>query len=167
MKVPILQHGSVLLTSFQDDLTDRDGLNLQADLLEMIEEIQARAVLMDVTALEAVDSYQAKMITDTAAMARLLGCEVILSGIQPKVAITLVELGDTMTGIRTVLNLQQGLNMLQDVVGSDGMVAEDGEGLPIDPDDDQGDDVMEVPRSGSGGEPVGLNLFEATSWSDG
>lgn len=139
MKIPILKHGDILLTSFQDDLTDRDALNLQADLLEMIERFGTRAVLMDVTAVEVIDSYQAKMITETAAMTRLLGCEVVLSGIQPKVAMTLVELGNAMAGIRTVLNLQQGLNMLQMVVDRNEVDADLGEETPSDAVDDQGD----------------------------
>ncbi len=113
MKVPVLRHGNILLTSFQDDMTDRDGLQLQSDLLEMIQEVGAAGVLMDVTGLDAVDSYQAKMISDTASMAALLGSEVVLSGVQPKVAMALVELGDVMAGVRTVLNAQQGFELLQ------------------------------------------------------
>jgi rsbT antagonist protein RsbS len=113
MKVPILRHGNVLLTSFQDDLTDRDAIDLQIDLLDMIERTDADAVLMDVSSLEAVDSYQAKMLSETAAMTRLLGCDVVLSGVQPKVAMTLVELGDVLAGVQTVLNLEQGLDRLQ------------------------------------------------------
>lgn len=113
MKVPILRNGGILLTSFQDDMTDRDALNLQIDLLEMIEKTGDEAVLMDVTSMRTIDSYQAKMISDTAAMARLLGCEVVLSGIQPMVALTLVELGDVLSNIRTVLNIETGLALLQ------------------------------------------------------
>ena len=113
MKVPILRHGDILLTSFQDDMTDRDGLQLQGDLLEMIERTGAVGVLMDVTALDSVDSYQAKLLSDTASMAALLGCEVVLSGIQPKVAVTLVDLGDVLTGVRTALNAEKGMQLLQ------------------------------------------------------
>ncbi|MBT3766856.1 MAG: STAS domain-containing protein [Rhodospirillaceae bacterium] len=116
MKVPILRHGGILLTSFQDDMTDRDALNLQADLLEMIKQTGDTAVLMDVTSLQMIDSYQANMISETGAMARLLGCEVVLSGVQPKVALTLVELGDVISGIRTVLNIGEGLTLLQDSI---------------------------------------------------
>lgn len=125
MKVPILRHGNVLLTSFQDDLTDRDAIDLQIDLLETIERTEADSVLMDVSSLEAVDSYQAKMISETAAMTRLLGCDVVLSGVQPKVAMTLVELGDVLAGVRTVLNLEQGLGILQKVPDDDESAGED------------------------------------------
>ncbi len=113
MKVPILQQGSTLLTSFQDDLTDRDALDLQIDLLEMINQTDARSILMDVSSMLIIDSYQAKLISETAAMARLLGCEVVLSGIQPKVALTLVELGDAISGVQNVLNVEEGVELLK------------------------------------------------------
>ena len=114
MKVPILQQGSTLLTSFQDDLTDRDALGLQADLLKMIEQTGATSVLMDVSSMVMIDSYQAKLISETAAMTRLLGCEVVLSGIQPKVALTLVELGGSISGVLNALNVEEGMALLRD-----------------------------------------------------
>lgn len=114
MKVPILQQGSTLLTSFQDDLTDRDALGLQADLLDMIEQTGATSVLMDVSSMAMIDSYQAKLISETAAMARLLGCEVVLSGIQPKVALTLVELGGSISGVLNALNVEEGMALLRE-----------------------------------------------------
>lgn len=133
MKVPILRQANVLLTAFQDDLTDRDAIDLQIDLLATIEQTGAEAVLMDISSLEAVDSYQAKMISETAAMARLLGCEVVLSGVQPKVAVTLVDLGDVISGVRTVLNLKQGMAILQ--------IDPATRGAPGYPADDEGIDV--------------------------
>lgn len=114
MKVPILQQGSTLLTSFQDDLTDRDALGLQADLLKMIEQTGATSVLMDVSSMVMIDSYQAKLISETAAMTRLLGCEVVLSGIQPKVALTLVELGGSISGVLNALNVEEGMALLRE-----------------------------------------------------
>ena len=114
MKVPILQQGSTLLTSFQDDLTDRDALGLQADLLEMIEQTGATSVLMDVSSMAMIDSYQAKLISETAEMTRLLGCEVVLSGIQPKVALTLVELGGSISGVLNALNVEEGMALLHE-----------------------------------------------------
>lgn len=113
MKVPILRQGDILLTSFQDDLTDRDALDLQADLLEMIADTGVTAVLMDVSSMQSIDSYQAKMLSETAAMARLLGCEVMLSGVQSMVAVSLVELGDVIFGVRFALNLEEGIALLQ------------------------------------------------------
>ena len=114
MKVPILQQGSTLLTSFQDDLTDRDALGLQADLLDMIENQGATSVLMDVSSMVTIDSYQAKLISETAAMTRLLGCEVVLSGIQPQVALTLVDLGGSITGVLNALNVEEGMALLRE-----------------------------------------------------
>ncbi len=114
MKVPILQQGSILLTSFQDDLTDRDALGLQTDLLEMVERTGATSVLMDVSSMAMIDSYQAKLISETAAMTRLLGCEVVLSGIQPKVALTLVELGGSISGVLNVLSVEEGIALLRE-----------------------------------------------------
>ncbi len=113
MNVPILQQGTTLLTSFQDDLTDRDALDLQADLLEMINQTDAKSILMDVSSMLVIDSYQAKLISETAAMSRLLGCEVVLSGIQPKVALTLVELGDAISGVQNALNVEEGIALLK------------------------------------------------------
>jgi rsbT antagonist protein RsbS len=136
VRVPILRNGGILLTSFQDDMTDRDAHNLQIDLLEMIAETGDEAVLMDVTSMQTIDSYQAKMISDTAAMARLLGCEVVLTGIQPMVALTLVELGDVVSDIRTVLNIEKGLALLQESVSKT-----DNE------EDDEEEIVDEVPES--------------------
>lgn len=117
MKVPILRQGGILMTSFQDDLTDRDALDLQADLMEMINDTGSVAVLMDVSSMRSIDSYQAKMISETAAMARLLGCEVVLSGVQPLVAMTLVELGDVISGVRNALNLEEGIALLSEITG--------------------------------------------------
>ena len=112
MKVPILQKGSTLLTSFQDDLTDRDALRLQMDLLENIDEIGASSVILDVSCMIMIDSYQARLISETAAMARLLGCEVVLSGVQPKVAISLVELGGSISGVVNALSVEEGMTFL-------------------------------------------------------
>jgi len=143
MKVPILRHGQILLTSFQDNLTDRDGINLQEDLLEMIQKVGAEAVLMDLSAMEVIDSYQAKVVSDTAAMSRLLGCEVVLSGVQPKVAVALVELGDVLAGVRTVLNLEHGLALLQDAGSSPGEDPEADEALEEDHADDPEVDISD------------------------
>ncbi len=137
MKVPILQQGSTLLTSFQDDLTDRDALGLQTDLLGMIERTGATSVLMDVSSMAMIDSYQAKLISETAAMARLLGCEVVLSGIQPKVALTLVELGGSISGVLNALNVEEGIALLRE--------REDGPSPAPSPSADQAEAFRETP----------------------
>ena len=108
MKVPILRYNNVLLTAFQDDLTDRDALNLQTDLMELIEQTQSNGVVIDVGAVAVIDSYLVRVIRETASMARLLGCEVVVSGIQPAVAMTMVELSNESLPFRTVLDLQEG-----------------------------------------------------------
>ncbi len=137
MKVPILQQGSTLLTSFQDDLTDRDALGLQTDLLEMIERTGATSVLMDVSSMAMIDSYQAKLISETAAMARLLGCKVVLSGVQPKVALTLVELGGSISGVLNALNVEEGIALLRE--------REDGMNPASSPSADQAEAFRETP----------------------
>ena len=112
MKVPILRYNDVLLTAFQEDLTDRDALNLQTDLMELIEQTQSHGVVIDVGAVAVIDSYLIRVITETAGMARLLGCEVVVSGIQPAVAMTMVELSGDSLPFRTVLDLQEGVDSL-------------------------------------------------------
>ncbi len=137
MKVPMLQQGSTLLTSFQDDRTDRDALGLQTDLLETIERTGATSVLMDVSSMAMIDSYQAKLISETAAMARLLGCEVVLSGIQPKVALTLVELGGSISGVLNALNVEEGIALLRE--------REDGTNQAPSPSADQAEAFRDTP----------------------
>ena len=80
----------------------------------MIEQTGATSVLMDVSSMAMIDSYQAKLISETAAMTRLLGCEVVLSGIQPKVAMTLVELGGSISGVLNALNVEEGMTLLRE-----------------------------------------------------
>ena len=121
MKIPILDHDGILMTSFQDDMTDRDGLSLQADLLAMIEETGSQGVLMDVSSLESIDSYQARMISETAVMAGILGCQVVLTGMQPQVALTLVELGSRLSTVRTALNVDMGLDLLRNTTAGENM----------------------------------------------
>lgn len=113
MKIPILRLGKVLLTSIQVDLADADALLFQDDLVRKIVDIEAMGVAIDITALEVVDSFMARVINDTASMARLLGAEVVVCGVQPFVAMTLVEMGRDLIGADCAFNLEQGLKMLQ------------------------------------------------------
>lgn len=113
MKIPILRLGKILLASVQSDLTDRDAMQFQSDLVHTISNIEALGVLIDITSLEIVDSYMARIINDTSSMARLLGAEVILCGVRPSVAMTLVELGRDLIGADSAFNLEQGLRMLK------------------------------------------------------
>ena len=113
MKIPILRHGNILMTAFQDDLTDRDVLQLQDDLLGQIKTTGATSILRDVSAMDTIDSYQSKMINDIARMAKILGCDVTLCGIQPKVAVSLIELGEVMSGMRHSLNVEDAIRDIE------------------------------------------------------
>lgn len=109
MKIPILRLGDILLTSIQVDLTDAEVMQFQGDVLHAIADIEARGLLIDITAMEVVDSFMARTINDTANMARLLGAEVVVCGMHPAVALTLIEMGRGLIGVETTFNLNEGL----------------------------------------------------------
>ena len=112
MKVPILKLGRILLTSIQVELSDADSLQFQSDLVRRVAEVEAQGVAIDISALDVVDSYMARVINDTTSMAQLLGAEVVVCGIQPYVAMTLVEMGRGLIGADCVFDLEQGLERL-------------------------------------------------------
>ena len=126
-RIPILKMGSHLLVSIQVDMHDRLAMQLQDDLTERIAKTGARGVLIDISALDTVDSFMGRMLGNIAAMSRVLDAETVLVGMQPAVAITLVELGMSLSGVRTALNVERAMEMLQ-VARIDG-VATAGEGL--------------------------------------
>ncbi|TZF82887.1 STAS domain-containing protein [Cognatilysobacter lacus] len=111
-RIPILRMGDVLLVTIQVDMHDRIALQLQDDLTCMIEKTGARGVVIDISALEMVDSFIGRLIADTSAMSRVLDAATVVVGMRPAVAITLVELGVAMPGVRTALDVQKGLAML-------------------------------------------------------
>jgi len=111
--IPILKLGSFLLASIQVDMHDQLALTLQDDLTERIVKTQARGVLIDISSLEMVDSFIGRTLGNIAAMARILDAETVVVGMQPAVAITLVELGLSLKGERTALNPEQGIALLQ------------------------------------------------------
>ncbi|MTW21426.1 STAS domain-containing protein [Allochromatium palmeri] len=113
MRIPILRLERILLVSIQVDLTDNDAMQFQSDLVERVAEIEALGVAIDITALDVVDSYMARVINDTANMVRLLGAEVVICGIQPFVALTLIEMGRGLLGADCAFNLSQALEMLK------------------------------------------------------
>ena len=115
MRVPILQIRDVLVTSIQIDLTDEDAMAFQRDLVTTIEEGESLGVVIDIMAMEVIDSFLARMINETANMARLLGAQVVVTGMQPDVALTLIEMGRQLVGVETALNLEQGLNRLREM----------------------------------------------------
>jgi rsbT antagonist protein RsbS len=112
-KVPILKVGDVLLVSIQSDIDDRTVLELQQRVLEQIERTNARAVLIDISLLEMVDSFTGRMLSDITSMASIMDAETVVVGIQPAVAITLVELGLELKGVSTALDVDDGLRILK------------------------------------------------------
>jgi rsbT antagonist protein RsbS len=116
-KIPILKMGAFLLVTIQVDMHDRLAMQLQDDLTERIVKARARGVLIDISSLEVVDSFIGRMISNIAAMARVLDAETVVVGMQPAVAITLVELGLSLEGVRTALNVDKGMLLLQQRVG--------------------------------------------------
>ena len=123
MKIPVLRLGRILLTSIQIDLVDADAMQFQNDLVSKIAEIEALGVAIDITSLDVVDSFMARVINDTAEMSRLLGAEVVICGVQPFVAMTLVEMGRDLIGADCTFNLDQGLKLLQARIATRGDVS--------------------------------------------
>ncbi|MER5736885.1 STAS domain-containing protein [Streptomyces sp. NPDC055051] len=112
-RVPVLKIGDILLVSIQVDLEDQMVLDLQDDLSQQIVATSARGVVIDISALEIVDSFVGRMLATTAAISRVLGAETVVVGMRPAVAMTLVELGLSLGGVRTALNLELGLGYLR------------------------------------------------------
>ena len=111
-RIPILRMGDLLLVTIQVDMHDRLAMTLQDDLTERIVRDRAKGVLIDISALYLVDSFIGRMISNTAAMARVLDAQTVVVGMQPAVAITLVELGLTLHGVKTALNVEKGMALL-------------------------------------------------------
>src|SRR5258708_9422950 len=118
-RVPILGLGDVLLVSIQVDLEDQLALRLQEDLSERIVATGAHGVIIDITGLDIVDSFVGRMLATIAAVSRVLDAETIVVGMRPAVAITLVELGLQLPGIRTALNIELGLHLLREARAAD------------------------------------------------
>lgn len=118
-RIPILKMGRFLLVSIQVDMDDRTAMTLQDDLTNQIVRQRAKAVLIDISSLDVVDSFIGRMLANTAAMARVLDADTVVVGMQPSVAITLVELGLSLKGVRSALNVERGMAMLSDVASSE------------------------------------------------
>ena len=119
-KIPILRMGEFLLVTIQIDMHDQLALKLQDDLSNAIQKNASRGVLIDISSLEMVDSFIGRMVADISGMARILGAETILVGMQPAVAITLVELGLSLPGVATALNVERGMALLRRKIDADG-----------------------------------------------
>ncbi len=123
-QIPILKIGDTLLVSIQVDMHDRLALALQDDLTAKIVDTRARGVMIDISALEIVDSFIGRMLNNIAAMSRILDAVTVVVGMRPAVAITLVELGLSLTGVKTALNVDKGLALIRQMI--------DGEEGPLD-----------------------------------
>ncbi|CAI8803161.1 RsbT antagonist protein RsbS [Pseudomonas sp. IT-347P] len=115
-RIPILQMGQFLLVTIQVDMHDQLALTLQDDLSERISKTSARGVLIDISALDMVDSFIGRMIGTISGLSKIMDAETVLVGMQPAVAITLVELGMTLPGVSTALNVERGMKLLQERV---------------------------------------------------
>jgi rsbT antagonist protein RsbS len=113
-RIPILRMGRILLVTIQVDMHDQLALALQDDLTARIVRDKAKGVLIDISSLDVVDSFIGRMISNIANMARVLDAQTVVVGMQPAVAITLVELGLDLPGVRTALNVERGMQLLQD-----------------------------------------------------
>lgn len=117
-RIPILRMGNFLLVTIQVDMHDKLALTLQDDLTTKIAEVGARGVLIDISSLEIVDSFIGRTLANIASMAKVLDAQTVVVGMQPAVAITLVELGMSLPGIRTALNVESGMQFLQETASA-------------------------------------------------
>ncbi len=118
-RIPILKMGEFLLVTIQVDMHDRLAMTLQDDLTTMIAKVSARGVLIDISALEMVDSFIGRMLANIASMSRILDAHTVVVGMRPAVAITLVELGLSLQGVRTALNVERGMAVLRQSLRED------------------------------------------------
>jgi rsbT antagonist protein RsbS len=130
-RIPILKMGEFLLVTIQVDMHDRLALQLQEDLTEKIAATRAQGVLIDISSLEMVDSFIGRMLGNIAGMSRVLGAETVVTGMQPSVAITLVELGLSLRGVRTALNVERGMALLRQSLedGEEGVYGRSGDAV--------------------------------------
>ncbi|SIT85838.1 STAS domain-containing protein [Pontibacter indicus] len=128
-RIPILKMGPFLLVTIQIDLYDRLALTLENDLINMVSQTGARGVLIDISAVSIVDSFMGRILGNIASMSRIMDAETVVVGMQPAVAITLVELGLTLQGVHTALNVEKGMELLNNKLGDN-----------LEPDDEEEED---------------------------
>jgi rsbT antagonist protein RsbS len=116
-KIPILKMGHFLLVTIQVDLYDRLALNLESDLIGMVSKTGAKGVLIDISAVGIVDSFMGRIVGNIAQMSKIMDAHTVLVGMQPAVAITLIELGLPLTGVHTALDVEKGMELLNKKIG--------------------------------------------------
>ncbi len=116
MKIPILKTGDMLITSIQEALTDRQALQLQDDVVNEVSRTTAKGLIIDITALDVVDSFMARVLNDAATMVQLIGTQTVIVGMRPQVALTLVQMGRGLVGVETALNLERGMTRLREMI---------------------------------------------------
>ncbi|HEY9060442.1 MAG TPA: STAS domain-containing protein [Pseudobacteroides sp.] len=129
-KIPILKINNILIVSLQGDLTDKSVANLQHDILSKIYKTKAVGVLIDISVLDIIDSFLGRVISDTARMIKLLGAEIMITGMKPCVAITLVELGLQIGSVNTALDMESGIEKLKREIRLHGIEEIDESSLP-------------------------------------
>lgn len=117
-RIPILRMGDFLLVTIQVDLYDRLATNLESDLVQMVNKTGARGVLIDISALSIVDSFMGRILGNIGSMSKIMDAETVVVGMQPAVAITLIELGLELKGVHTALNVEKGMDLLRGKIGS-------------------------------------------------
>jgi rsbT antagonist protein RsbS len=117
-RIPILRMDNLLLVTIQIDLYDRLATNLETDLVQMVNKTGARGVLIDISALSIVDSFMGRILGNIGSMSKIMDAETVVVGMQPAVAITLIELGLELKGVYTALNVEKGLELLREKIGS-------------------------------------------------
>jgi rsbT antagonist protein RsbS len=118
-RVPVIRLGNTLIATVQEELYDLDALRLQEDLGQLLERGAARGVLLDLSSVATVDSFLARVLSSIAALASLMGAKTVVVGLQPAVAVTLVELGLDLPGIQTALNAEKGMALLSRLLRDD------------------------------------------------
>src|SRR6476469_3955285 len=126
-RIPILRMGKFLLVTIQIDLYDRLATNLEADLVQMVNKTGARGVLIDISALSIVDSFMGRILGNIGNMSKIMDAETVVVGMQPAVAITLIELGLELKGVHTALNVEKGMELLKVKIDSDDEEEQEGE----------------------------------------
>lgn len=119
-RIPILRMGEFLLVTIQIDLYDRLATNLESDLVQMVNKTNARGVLIDISALSIVDSFMGRILGNIGSMSKIMDAETVVVGMQPAVAITLIELGLSLKGVHTALNVERGMELLKEKIASHG-----------------------------------------------